>query len=169
MCVGGRHVRFARPEASQLARLKPPLLSPGLWIVTSEPDKQERDYKVTHGTVTPAPLNRGLLFPIFRPTSDIHRSQNVVPRPRQSEKRSPVGKVGTRHPAGRRHDGPLCRVRTAHLGPVPPQRAGQSLARQVRAVLRVQLQPDREVLLQGREALLQNGLFQVTRSVEGKF
>lgn len=54
-------------------------------------------------------------------------------------------------------------MRTAHLGPVPPQRVGQSLARQVRPVLRMQLQPHREVLLQGREALLQNGLFQVTR------
>ena len=93
------------------------------------------------------------------------RSQDVVPRrpgPPQSEQRSPCGKVGTRRPAGRRHDGPLCRVRAAHPGPVPPQRAGPSLARQVRAVLRLQLQPHREVLLQGREALLQNGLFQVT-------
>lgn len=97
------------------------------------------------------------------------RSQDVVPRRPglpQSEQRSPCGKVGTRRPAGRRHDGPLCRLRTAHPGPVPPQRAGQSLARQVRPVLRVQLQPHREVLLQGRKALLQNGLFQVTESLD---
>lgn len=100
------------------------------------------------------------------------RSQDVVPRRPglpQSEQRSPCGKVGTRRPAGRRHDGPLCRVRTAHPGPVPPQRAGQSLARQVRPVLWLQLQPHREVLLQGRKALLQNGLFQVKESLDPDF
>lgn len=117
------------------------------------------------GIVTPPPLNARLLQ--FPPDSDASRSQDVVPRRPglpQSEQRSLCGKVGTRRPAGRRHDGPLCRVRTAHPGPVPPQRAGPSLARQVRPVLRVQLQPDGEVLLPGGKALLQNGLFQVTES-----
>lgn len=99
------------------------------------------------------------------------RSQDVVPRRAalpQSEQRSPCsGEVGTRRLTGRQHDGPLRRLRAAHPGPVPAQRAGQSLACQVRPVLRMQLQPDREVLLPGRKALLQNGLFQVTRRKTG--
>lgn len=89
----------------------------------------------------------------------VFRSQDVVPRGAgwpQSDQLSPPGKVATGRPAGRRHDGPLCRLRAAHPGQVPAQRAGQSVARQVRAVLRVQLQPHREVLLPGWQALLQN-------------
>ncbi len=122
------------------------------------------------GFVTRLPLSGRLLQ--FSPDCSTSRSQDVVPRRPglpQSEQRSVCGKVGTRRSAGRRHDGPLCRVRAAHPGPVPPQRAGPSLARQVRPVLRVQLQPHREVLLQGRKALLQNGLFQVTDGLDSEF
>lgn len=132
--------------------------------------KQEQDYtRVLHrGHVgyTWSFLIFLFLF-FFLAWPRISSSQDVGPRraglPQSDQLSPPPGKVGARRPAGRRHDGPLCRLRAAHPGPVPAQRAGQSLARQVRAVLRVQLQPHREVLLQGRQALLQNGLFQVKK------
>lgn len=65
-----------------------------------------------------------------------------------------AGPRGSRE--ARRDDGALRRVREAHPGPLPTKRAGPRVARRVRAVLRVQLQPHREVLLQGRQTLLQN-------------
>lgn len=153
-----KHVGFSPtwlkfPPSSQLDLLE---------IVTSVgiAAKQEQDTRACHkGHVGCTGTFRNCLA-----WPRIFRSQDVFPRGAglpQSDQLSPPGKVATRRPAGRRHDGPLCRLRAAHPGPVPAQRAGQSVARQVRAVLRVQLQPYREVLLQGWQALLQNGLFQV--------
>ena len=94
----------------------------------------------------------------------LSRSQDVVPRRTglpQSEQLCPGGQVGARRPPGRGHDGPVRGLRAAHPGPLPAQRAGPRLARQVRPVLRLQPGAHGEVLLQGRQALLQNGLFPV--------
>lgn len=55
----------------------------------------------------------------------------------------------------------MCRVRAAHLGPLPPERFGPGLACQVCAVLRVQGQPDGEMFLSGWPAVLPDGLLQV--------
>lgn len=86
----------------------------------------------------------------------------------EKEKKKEKGEVGRGLAAGRGHDGPLRRLRAAHPGPLPAQRARPGLARQVRAVLRVQLQADRQVLLAGRKALLQAGLFPVGPKSDGK-
>lgn len=51
--------------------------------------------------------------------------------------------------------GPLRRLREAYPGPLSAQRAGQSLARQMRAVLRVQVQFDREVFFSRGQTVLQ--------------
>lgn len=51
------------------------------------------------------------------------------------------------------------RVRAAHPGQVPPERAGPRVARQMRPVLRLQVQLNGEMLLQRGQALLQNRLF----------
>lgn len=90
------------------------------------------------------------------PSSRVRREERARPRaPVRHRDSSAAGGGGGRPRGVRRHeDGAVRGLRPANPGQVPAQCAGPIVAHQVRAVLRLPLQPHRQVLLQGRQALL---------------
>lgn len=65
--------------------------------------------------------------------------------------------------ASRRHANTMRRMRQTNPGQVPAQRPRQDVARELRPMLRLSGVADRKVFLAGREAVLQERLFQVSR------
>ena len=143
----------AAPASTQVTIFKLIFLPSGFWILTRAAQQPPAAGARPPGPPAPFAFNGALIDACQKHllcNLSLSRSQDVVPRRTglpQSEQLCPGGKVGARRPPGRRHDGPLCRVRAAHPGPVPAQRAGPRVAREVRPVLRLQPQPHGEVLL----------------------